>query len=51
MPNQEATKRRTVRVPDEVWDEVKRIAADRQETATDVVNRALVRYIRQFGDD
>jgi hypothetical protein len=38
-------------VPDEVWLEVKRIASDRGETITEVVTRALTRYIRQFGDD
>lgn len=51
MPNQPATPNRTMRIPDEVWDEVKRIAADRGETATDVVMRALRRYIREFGDE
>lgn len=51
MPNQEATPRRTVRVPDEVWAQVKRIAADRNETITAVVRRALERYVREFGDD
>lgn len=51
MPNQPATPHRTVRVPDEVWDEALRIAHDRGETVTDVVQRALRRYIREFGDD
>lgn len=51
MPNQEATPRRTVRVPDDVWEEVRRIAQDRGETATDVVVRALRRYVRDFGDE
>lgn len=51
MPNQPATPHRSVRVPDEVWEEAKRIAADRGETVTDVVLRALRRYIREFGDE
>lgn len=51
MPNQEATPRRTVRVSDEIWDEVHRIARDRQETVSEVVRRALVRYVRTFGED
>lgn len=51
MPNQEATPRRTIRVPEDVWDGVKRVAADRNETVTDVVNRALRRYLREFGED
>lgn len=38
-------------MPDEVWAQVKRIAADRGETMTAVVVRALQRYIREFGDD
>lgn len=38
-------------MPDEVWAEVKRIAADRGETVTDVVTRALRRYVREFGDE
>lgn len=51
MPNQPATPNRTMRIPDEVWQEAQRIAADRGETVTDVVVRALRRYVRQFGDD
>lgn len=37
---------RGVRVPDELWDAVKRIAADRDETVTAVIIRALERYVR-----
>jgi hypothetical protein len=48
VPNQEATKRRTVRVPDELWDAAKRKAADRDETITDVIIRALARYVRDY---
>lgn len=51
MPNQPATPNRTMRIPDEVWDEARRIAADRGENVTEVVVRALRRYIRDFGDD
>jgi hypothetical protein len=51
VPNQPATPNRTIRVPDELWDEAKRIAHDRGETVTDVVLRALTRYVRQFGED
>ncbi|HKY58331.1 MAG TPA: hypothetical protein VJL80_09860 [Aeromicrobium sp.] len=46
MPNQPATPNRTVRVPDEVWDAAKRVAADRGETITSVIIRALERYVR-----
>lgn len=51
MPNQPATPNRTMRIPDEVWLEVQRIAADRGETVTDVTMRAFRRYIRDFGDE
>jgi hypothetical protein len=51
VPNQEATPRRTLRIPDEIWEEALRIARDRGETVTDVVLRALKRYIREFGED
>lgn len=40
-----------MRIPDEIWDEARRIARDRGETVTDVVMRSLRRYIREFGDD
>jgi len=51
VPNQPATPNRTMRIPDEVWDEARRIASDRGENVTEVVIRALRRYIREFGDD
>lgn len=50
VPNQPATPKHGVRVPDELWRQVKRIAADRGETITDVILRALRRYVREFGD-
>lgn len=40
-----------MRIPDELWHEAQRIAADRGETATEVVIRSLTRYVREFGDD
>jgi len=46
VPNQPATPKRGVRIPDELWEAVKRIAADRGETVTDVIIRALKRYVR-----
>ena len=46
VPNRPATPTRTVRVPDELWEAVKRVAADRGETVTEVIIRALVRYVR-----
>jgi predicted transcriptional regulator len=50
VPNQPATPGRSVRVPDELWEAVQEIACDRDETVTDVILRALVRYVRTYGD-
>lgn len=46
VPNQPATPTRTVRVPDELWEAALRIAHDRGETVSEVVRRALERYVR-----
>lgn len=51
MPNQPKTPNRTIRVPDEVWDEARRVAADRGETLTEVIIKALKRYIREHPSD
>jgi predicted HicB family RNase H-like nuclease len=48
VPNQPATPNRTVRIPDEVWESAQRVAADRGETMTAVIIRALVRYVREY---
>lgn len=50
VPNMPATPNRTVRVPDDLWEAVKRKAADRGETVTDVILRALRRYLRDYDD-
>ena len=47
VPNQPATPKHGVRVPDELWDAAKRAARDNGETITDVVRRALDRYVRE----
>lgn len=47
VPNQPSTPSRSVRVSDELWDEVLRLADDLGETATDVVIRALKAYLRR----
>lgn len=36
-----------MRVTDELWQEAKRVASDNGETVTDVINRALRRYVRE----
>ncbi len=45
-PNQPKTPKRSVRVPDELWQAVKVKAKQRGETITDVIVRALKRYLR-----
>ena len=35
---------RTVRVPDALWQDVKELAEQRDETVTDVILRALYKY-------
>lgn len=47
MPNKPKTPKRGVRVSDELWQAAKRVARDRDETVTDVIIRALERYVRQ----
>lgn len=47
-PNQPATPNRTVRVSDDLWHAAQRKAADRGETVTDVIIRALERYVRDW---
>lgn len=48
MPNQEATPRRTVRVPDDVWQAARRKAADEGKTITEIIIDALRRYVRDY---
>lgn len=50
-PNQPKTPKRTARIPDDIWFRVREIAKDRGETVTDVILRALKRYIRDHGGD
>lgn len=47
MPNKPATPHRSVRVPDDLWRAAQRVASDRSETVTDVILRALRRYVRE----
>ena len=46
MPNQPATPNHSFRVRDELWEAAQRAAADNGETLTDVLVRALERYVR-----
>jgi hypothetical protein len=47
MPNQPKTKIRTVRVPDDIWRAAQAKAAERGETVSAVIVRALRRYNRR----
>ena len=38
---------RSVRIPDELWQAVKAKAAERGETVTDVIVKALERYVKR----
>ena len=48
VPNQPATPKHGVRVPDELWQAALLKAQERGETVTDVVVRALQRYVREY---
>jgi hypothetical protein len=48
-PNQPKTPLHSVRVDQELWEAALRIAADRRETVTEVIVRALTRYVREHG--
>ena len=45
-PNQPKTPNHTIRVDDDLWKAALRKAHDQGETLTDVIVRALVRYLR-----
>jgi hypothetical protein len=47
VPNQPATPGHTFRIPDELWQALRAHADERGETVTDVVLRALRRYLRE----
>ncbi len=43
------TKLRNIRVDDRLWEEAKRISAERRETLSAVIKRALVEYVEKHG--
>lgn len=47
VPSQEKKKRRTVRVPDHVWQLAARKAQDNGENVSEVIRRALADYLRE----
>lgn len=46
VPNHGETPRRTVRVPDDVWQPAARKARDNGENVSEVIRRALADYLR-----
>lgn len=48
VPNQPQTPGRSVRVPDDLWEAVRRIADSEGVTMTEIVIRALRRYVRDY---
>ena len=49
MPNQPKTPARSVRVPEDLWQAALVRAQERGETVTDVILRALRRYVAKPG--
>ncbi|MBO9522333.1 MAG: hypothetical protein J7518_12420 [Nocardioidaceae bacterium] len=47
MANQPKTPKHGVRIPDDLWQAALRAAHDQGETVTDVIIRALKRYVRE----
>lgn len=47
MPNQPRTPARAVRVDDTLWQAAQVKAAERGETVSDVIRRALERYVKR----
>ena len=45
------TKLRNIRVDDRLWEEAKRISAERRETLSAVIKRALVEYVEKHGGE
>lgn len=48
MPNSPATPNRNIRIADDLWDEVQRIADDQGVSSSEVVRRALRAYVRRY---
>lgn len=47
MPNQPATPNHSIRASEELWDFIRRMAADDGLTVTDTVLRSVVRDLRE----
>jgi len=47
VPNTPGTPRRTIRVADDLWEQAAAKAAANGESVSDVIRRALLRYVRR----
>lgn len=47
MPNTPGTPRRTIRVPDNLWDAAAAKATERGDNLSDVIRKALERYVKR----
>ncbi len=47
VPNKPKTKIRGIRIPDDLWEDAQRVAAERGEDVSTVVRAALVRYVKR----
>lgn len=50
VPNKPATPHRTIRIPNELWDAVKRKAADEEVTVSEVVIQLLTKWVNEYSD-
>lgn len=49
VPTKRTTPQHTVAVDNDLWQKARRIAAKRHEKISDVIRRALVRYVERYG--
>ena len=47
VPNTPGTPRRTIRIPDALWDAAVAKAEEHGESVSDVIRKALERYVRR----
>lgn len=47
MPNQPKTPLKSFRIPQALYEEAQRVAAERDESVSEVVRRALERYVKR----
>jgi Lon protease-like protein len=47
VPNQPKTPMHSFRCSDQLWEDAKRVAGEREETVADVLRKALERYVKR----